>query len=112
MSPSPPPLPTSANPQHLRQAIAALEAQRGLLGDAVTELALAPLRQLLAVVDATPKLRRAQVTVLFADIVGSPRWPAGWTPRTRSNSSAACCSVPPTACAPTAAACCASPATA
>jgi len=71
MSPSPPPLPTSANPQHLRQAIAALEAQRGLLGDAVTELALAPLRQLLAVVDATPKLRRAQVTVLFADIVGS-----------------------------------------
>ena len=71
MSPPPPPPPSDTDPQHLHQAIAALEAQRGLLGDAVTALALAPLRQLLAAADAVPKLRRAQVTVLFADIVGS-----------------------------------------
>lgn len=69
MSPPPLPPPSGTDTQQVRQAIAALEAQRGLLGDAVTELALAPLRQLLA--DAAPKLRRAQVTVLFADIVGS-----------------------------------------
>ena len=70
MSPSPPP-PADTDPQNLQRAIAVLEAQRGLLGDAVTELALAPLRQLLAAAAAAPKLRRAQVTVLFADIVGS-----------------------------------------
>ena len=51
--------------------MAALEAQRALLGDAVTELALEPLRQRLARIDHAPQLRRAQVTVLFADIVGS-----------------------------------------
>ncbi|MBT9487674.1 MAG: AAA family ATPase [Rubrivivax sp.] len=63
----------------LLAAIAALETQRGVLGDAVTELALAPLRELLAKADGaappepapTPQLRRAQVTVLFADIVDS-----------------------------------------
>ena len=55
----------------LRQAMAALEAQRGLLGDAVVELALAPLRQQLAGIEQASPLRRAQVTVLFADIVGS-----------------------------------------
>jgi class 3 adenylate cyclase/tetratricopeptide (TPR) repeat protein len=71
MSPPPPPPPADTGPQHLQQAIAALVAQRDLLGDTVTELALAPLRQLLAAAVAAPKLRRAQVTVLFADIVGS-----------------------------------------
>ena len=70
MSPPPPP-PPDTDPQHLHRAIAALESQRGLLGDAVITLALAPLRQLLAAAEAAPKLRRAQVTVLFADIVGS-----------------------------------------
>ncbi|MBT9487673.1 MAG: AAA family ATPase [Rubrivivax sp.] len=68
---------TPSDPVALRQAIAALEAQRGVLGDAVTDLALAPLRQLLADAESTagraapPQLRRAQVTVLFADIVDS-----------------------------------------
>ncbi len=77
---NPPPPPSDPDPHSLRQAMAAVEAQRGLLGDAVTELALAPLRQLLAAAataetaetaERAPKLRRAQVTVLFADIVGS-----------------------------------------
>ncbi|MBX3635369.1 MAG: AAA family ATPase [Rubrivivax sp.] len=58
----------------MRRAIAALESQRPVLGDTVTELALAPLRQLLAQAESTvapSQLRRAQVTVLFADIVDS-----------------------------------------
>jgi len=41
-----------------------------VIGDAVVDRALAPLRQLLAAADASPELRRAQVRVLFADIVG------------------------------------------
>ncbi|MCA0240757.1 MAG: AAA family ATPase [Proteobacteria bacterium] len=68
--------PAPADAATLRAAIAALESQRSTLGDAVAELALAPLRQLLAQAeaadaDAAPQLRRAQVTVLFADIVDS-----------------------------------------
>ncbi len=63
--------PPEEDASRLRQAMAALEAQRALLGDAVTELALEPLRQRLARIDHAPQLRRAQVTVLFADIVGS-----------------------------------------
>jgi predicted ATPase/class 3 adenylate cyclase len=57
----------------LLSALAALEAQRAVLGDEVTALAQAPLRQLLAALDepAAPQLRRAQVTVLFADIADS-----------------------------------------
>ncbi len=51
--------------EDLRAAIAALEAQRATLGDAVLELAVAPLRARLA------GLQRRQVTVLFADAVGS-----------------------------------------
>ena len=68
-----------ADRQQLLAAISALEIQRGLLGDAVTDLAQAPLRERLSLhagADATglaaaAPLRRAQVTVLFADIVGS-----------------------------------------
>lgn len=67
------PLPpvASADLQALRQAVAALESQRGLLGDAVVDLALAPLRQQLSKLEQASQLRRAQVTVMFADIVGS-----------------------------------------
>lgn len=62
----------AADASQLRHAIAAIEAQRGTLGDSVTDLALAPLKQLLCqAVSTVPLLRRAQVTVLFADIVDS-----------------------------------------
>ena len=55
----------------LRGAIAALESQRPNLGDAVLELALAPLRARLAALERPAMLQRRQVTVLFADVVGS-----------------------------------------
>jgi len=54
----------------LSKAIAALEAQRGVLGDAIADAALAPLRaQLNAQQAGAP--RRRHVSVLFLDIVGS-----------------------------------------
>ncbi len=62
--------------ESLEQAIAALEAQRPLLGDAVVEAALAPMREKLAALQAQtpppPELRgeRKLVTVMFADISG------------------------------------------
>lgn len=62
--------------EQLQQAIAALEAQRSMLGDAVVDIALAPLRAKLAALDRlhdeqTPnRHQRKQVTVLFADISG------------------------------------------
>jgi class 3 adenylate cyclase/tetratricopeptide (TPR) repeat protein len=55
----------------LRAAIAALEGQRATLGDAVVELAVAPLRERLAGLQRPAGLQRRQVTVLFADVVGS-----------------------------------------
>jgi len=55
----------------LRAAIAALEGQRAALGDAVVELAVAPLRERLAGLQRPAGLQRRQVTVLFADVVGS-----------------------------------------
>src|SRR5262245_29119331 len=55
----------------LVRAIAALEAQRALLGDAVVDTTLAPLRQQLAALDVQADAeQRKQVTVLFADISG------------------------------------------
>jgi|GEM_PF-753352 len=60
-----------AEPDRLRQAIAALESQRGLLGDAVTDMATAPLLQRLFSIEHAAPVRRAQVTVLFVDIVES-----------------------------------------
>ncbi len=56
----------------LREAMAALEAQRALLGDAVVEAALAALRAQLAALDTRPaaEQQRKQATVLFADVVG------------------------------------------
>ncbi|WP_457418802.1 ATP-binding protein [Roseateles sp. P5_E7] len=54
-----------------RAAIAALEGQRGTLGDSVVEMATAPLRQRLAALQRPTGLQRRQLTVLFADVVGS-----------------------------------------
>jgi len=61
--------------EKLEQAIAALEAQRAVLGDQVLEIALAPLHEKLRVLRAdrptTPlSEQRKQVTVLFADVHG------------------------------------------
>ena len=58
-------------------AIAALEAQRATLGDAVLELAVAPLRARLAGLQRPSGLQRRQITVLFADVVGSTAMASG-----------------------------------
>ena len=55
----------------LAAAIAALEAQCAALGEAVLELATAPLRARLASLLHPSGLQLRQVTVLFADVVGS-----------------------------------------
>jgi predicted ATPase/class 3 adenylate cyclase len=57
--------------ENLQKAIAALEAQRPLLGDTVVETALAPLREKLAALQAVqPVEQRKLVSVLFSDLVG------------------------------------------
>ncbi len=78
----------SRTPEQIAATIAALEAQRAILGDEVLATALAPLRLELAALqgapgrDATapPQLHRQpqsqpqqlkQVSVLFVDVVGS-----------------------------------------
>jgi predicted ATPase/class 3 adenylate cyclase len=61
----------------IEAGIAALEAQRPLLGDAVVEMAVAPLRAKLAALAAppaeppAPEQQLKQATVLFTDVVGS-----------------------------------------
>ena len=55
----------------LRGAISALEGQRATLGDTTLELATAPLRARLASLLRPVGVQRRQVTVLFADVVGS-----------------------------------------
>jgi class 3 adenylate cyclase len=62
--------------EQIRSAIAGLEAQRALLGDAVVEPALYALRQQLATLaEHAPALNLAQdrrlVTIFFSDVVGS-----------------------------------------
>ncbi len=57
--------------ESLRAAIAALDGQRATLGDAVLALATAPLRARLASLLRPNGLQHRQVTVLFADVVGS-----------------------------------------
>lgn len=52
--------------EDIEQTIAALEMRRASLGDALTDAAIAPLRQQLAALDEQRKL----VTVLFADMAG------------------------------------------
>ena len=67
---------SAEDPQPLRAAIAALEAQRAQLGDAVVEAALGPLRERLSQlqIQATPRAQALrQVSVLFLDVVGSTR---------------------------------------
>ena len=62
----------SADP--IETAIAALEAQRVVLGDVIAEMALAPLREKLAAARARARAaeqRLKPVTVLFLDVVGS-----------------------------------------
>jgi len=56
--------------QQLEAAIAALEAQRSLVGDTVTDAALAPMRERLAGIREHEQSLK-QVTVLFMDVVGS-----------------------------------------
>jgi predicted ATPase/class 3 adenylate cyclase len=62
------------SPEQIQSAIAALEAQRGVLGDAIAEMAIAPLREKLAAALAlagSREQRLKSVTVLFMDVVGS-----------------------------------------
>src|SRR5262252_4477218 len=64
------------NAQQVEAAILALEAQRGNLADGVLDVALAPLRAQLEALRAdadraSAPMRLREVTVLFADIVGS-----------------------------------------
>jgi class 3 adenylate cyclase/tetratricopeptide (TPR) repeat protein len=66
---------TTQSPEQLAATIAALEAQRALLGNVVVDSALAPLREKLAALQA-PEIAAAsqqlkQVSVLFVDVVGS-----------------------------------------
>jgi len=63
---------TAEEIEQIRAAIAALEAQRAVLGDAVVDAALAPLRErLLALTRAAPATEeRKRVTVLFSDLAG------------------------------------------
>jgi class 3 adenylate cyclase/tetratricopeptide (TPR) repeat protein len=58
--------------EQLEQAIAALEAQRAILGDAVVDASITALRQQLAALEPPPptEQKRKQVTVLFADVSG------------------------------------------
>ena len=61
--------------QQIEGGLAALEAQRSVLGDAVVEMAAAPLRARLAALHAEKRAQAAQqlkqVTVMFVDTVGS-----------------------------------------
>src|SRR5689334_12342613 len=57
--------------QQLEQAIVALEAQRVVLGDAITDTAVAPLREKLAALNLPAiEPQRKLMTVLFADVSG------------------------------------------
>ena len=67
----------------LRQAITALENQRAVLGDAIVDAALSPMREKLAALTAQetptdPQLK--YLTILFTDIAGSTRLTQGLDP--------------------------------
>jgi class 3 adenylate cyclase len=68
----------------LRAAIDALESQRGMLGDAVVDVALAPLRARLAALVplGAPEQQLRQVSVLFLDMVGSTQLAGKLDPET------------------------------
>ena len=67
----------STEQQQLEAAILALDAQRTLLGDAMVDMALAPLKAKLAALTASPEplaqptQTLKQVSILFLDVVGS-----------------------------------------
>lgn len=64
----------STEVQQIETSIAALEAQRALLGDAVVDVAVAGLLAKLAALEresALPEQRLKQVSILFLDVVGS-----------------------------------------
>ena len=56
----------------LKTGMAALEAQRAILGDAIVDSALGPMREKLAALEAQSRAdqQRKQATVLFADVSG------------------------------------------
>ncbi len=56
----------------LKAGMAALEAQRPILGDAMVEAMLGPIREKLAALEAAGRAdqQRKQATVLFADVSG------------------------------------------
>ena len=58
-----------AERKQLEDAITALEAQRAILGDAVVDAALGPMREKLTALQETQEQRK-QATILFADISG------------------------------------------
>lgn len=61
--------------QQIEAGLAALDAQRALIGDAVVELAAAPLRARLEALRAQPGPQQLkQVSVMFVDTVGSTAW--------------------------------------
>ncbi len=62
----------TAEIDQLKAAMAALEAQRAILGDAIIESALGPMREKLAALEAAGRAdqQRKQATVLFADVSG------------------------------------------
>ena len=62
-------MPMSIEQQQLEAAIHTLQAQRSVLGAALVDAALKPLRARLSSLTASPRLK--QVTVLFLDMVGS-----------------------------------------
>jgi len=66
--------------EELEQTIAALEAQRATLGDAVVDASIAALRQQLAALEPPPEQQRKLVSVLFTDVVGSTRLTRGLDP--------------------------------
>ncbi len=69
--------------EQLAAAIAALEAQRALLGDAVVHAALGPMRERLALLQAQARSAPQQlkaVTVLFLDVVDSTELSRGLDP--------------------------------
>ena len=62
--------------EQIEAGIAALESQKGILGDAVVAMAVAPLKAKLAAlsavaVDLPPEQQLTQATLLFTDVVGS-----------------------------------------
>ena len=61
--------------EQLEQVIAALEGQRAILGDAVVDAALAPMREKVKALAAAqmPTQQRKQATILFADLSGFTR---------------------------------------